>query len=202
VTVNKVAIVLFAAVFPSQAVAEPLGGGTKVAQFRANITSALGLRADVKSELVDIVTKHIDSTGEWSLRYMTGKDLYGDQHLNKTIRYFTAVIVKDGRTVVDTLTYDSRSGQLILSEVENIVLSVAAGIDDSKKMEGDAKYEKISESASSTIFHKKGFLQDVAYSVNTKTNAIVKTYSDVFKETIVSTPASGLEKSAVRPAGR
>jgi hypothetical protein len=170
----------------SVAEAETLGGNSKVAEFRGKICVALGLPPGTPSKLLDIVSKHIDVTGEWSLKFLTGQDLYGDEAKAKSLRYFMAIIVKNGRTIVDTLTYDLKTGQLILSEVENIVLGVTAGIEDSKKMGADSAYEKISESKSAAIFHKKGYLQEVAYSVNNNTNAIVKTYTDTFRETVLT----------------
>jgi hypothetical protein len=166
--------------------AESLGGDSKVVEFRNKLTTALGMRPGTPSKLIDIICRHIDTTGEWSYKFQSGADIYGDEHTNKTIRYFMVLIVKNGRTVVDTITYDPKSGQLILSEVENIVLSISAGVDDAKRMAADPAYEKMSESKTSAIYHKKGYLQEVAYSVNNSTNAIVKTYSDTFHETVPS----------------
>jgi hypothetical protein len=173
-----------------------LAGETKVVEFRNRVTTALGLKPGTPSKLLDIVSAHIDTTNDWSLKYLTGNDLYGDEYKNKTIRYFMVIIVKDGRTVVDSLSYDLKSGQLILSEVENIVLSISAGIEDSKRMAGESKYEKVSESKSSAIFHKKGYLQEVAFSVNNQTNAIVKTYTDLFYEVV---PSSSRAPAEVTP---
>jgi hypothetical protein len=190
-----------AMLFPMLAHAEPLGGSTKVAEFRAKMCTALGMGSTTTSKLLDIVSRHIDSTDEWSLKYLTGNDIYGADEKNKAIRYFMTIIVKNGRTIVDTLAYDTKTGQLILSEVENIVMSINAGIEDSKKLADDSAYSKISESKSSAIYHKKGYLQEVAFSVNTNTNAIVKTFTDTFHETVVSQVTRGTGAPRPQSAG-
>ncbi len=123
-----------------------------------------------------------------SLKYMTGNDVYGASTAAKTIRVFTVVIIKDGRTFIDNFSYDPTSGQMILAEVENIVLPVTTGVENSKKMAADEKYEKVSESSSSAIYHKKGYLEDVAFSVNNETNAMIKTYSSLFYDTVRGQP--------------
>lgn len=184
VAVRLLALLLVPLFWSSRAVGEPLGGGSKVVQIREKVLGALGIGADVKADLVDIVVKHIDATGDWSLKYMDGDDIYGADKAAKPIRFFTVTLVKDGRTVVDTFSYSPQTGQMILSEVENIVLPITAGIDNSKEMAADAKYEKISEAASSAIYHKKGYLEDVAFAVNNRTNAVIKTFSSVFFDTL------------------
>jgi len=174
----------------SPALAEPLGGGSKVLQLREKIATALSLPAGVKADLLDVVVKHIDSTGDWSLKLMAGDDLYGAEQNAKAMRFFTVIIVKDGRTFIDSFSYEPHSGQMILTEVENLVLPITVGVENSKKMAADEKYEKVNEAATSAIYHKKGYLEDVAFSVNNETNAVIKTYSSVFYDTIRAQPAA------------
>lgn len=185
---KKFLLVLIVLCLSATAQAQSLADGSKVIEFRNKVTNALGMKTGTPSKLLDVVCAHIDTANDWSLKFLTGNDLYGDENKNKTIRYFMVIIVKNGRTVVDTLSYDLKSGQLILTEVENIVLSISAGVADSKKMSSDSAYEKVSESTNSAIFHKKGYLQEVAFSVNNSTNAVVKTYSDTFYEVVPYTP--------------
>jgi hypothetical protein len=180
---NIILFLLFCG-FGMPAAAESLAEDSTVVQLREIITTALSLNKNTPSTAIDIVTKHIDTTDDWAVKYMTGSELYGDDYDKKTMKYFSVIITKNGRTIVDNLAYDSKSKQLILSEVESMVLNINTGVENSKNMAEDEKYVKISESSGHTIFHKKGYLEDVAFTVNNSTQAILKSYSNLFTETI------------------
>ncbi|WP_210394618.1 hypothetical protein [Motiliproteus sediminis] len=166
------------------AMAEGLGSDSRVSQLREKITSALSIQKNTTSTIIDVVTNHIDTTDDWALAYRTGSDIYGDDYKNQKIKFFSVIIAKNGRTIIDSLSYNPETKQLILSEVENIVMSISSGVEDSEELSQNEEYAKLSESKNYAVFSKKGYLEDVAFSVNNSTQAIIKSYSNMFKETI------------------
>ena len=162
--------------------AEEAARQTPTQILQSRIVHGLGLPENVKSDAIRHVLDHTRKDTPWAGKIMSTDDLYGNRARRLPIRTVTLTMTRGGQTIIDTLSYNPRSGLLILSEVHTRALSIEQGVRETRRAKSDEKLVRVSESPTHAIFHIKGTSEDVAYSLDRKSRTMLRSQNILFSE--------------------
>ena len=167
-----------------------LGGGNaplseRQKEIKAVIYDFFELKADTKSGLVMNMLALLDENTEWYISWLNSPNIYEPEDLKKqNSKFISFFILRDGRIFNYVYIFDTKTKDLILNTTESITLKTDVATKD-KDMESkkvgwsiDVKEDGYAH------LRAQEYLSKIGYIVNSETNTIMKSFFDIYHETL------------------